>query len=244
VQEMQTKIRAAIENGDLGAVKRLVKTTPGLLHQPVPTGVSHKERGQILRYRPVTLAAVKCQTAILSFLLDAGGDPAEYGNFPLCRAALYDTAVPAIEMLLRHGADVDGVGNDYGPPLVFACEGSALKAMACLLDHGAKITGEGPGLTETVPWNALKHAAYFNRGCPGMLALLLDHGGDPNSEAVDPVKGVPRGSALHNAAEKEDVEGVKLLLEHGAVPNAQNDRGQRPADMTQNREIKKLLEAA
>ena len=89
-------------------------------------------------------------------------------------AALYDRCVLAIGLLLAHGADANRVGNDYGPPLIFACEGSALDTMAFLLSRGAQITGSGKSLTKTVSWNALKHAAFFNKGCPGMLKLLLD----------------------------------------------------------------------
>ena len=115
--ESNDAIREAIENGDLSTVKQLVKAEPDLLHQPIPTGLHRKQQSEVLRYRPVTLAAVKCQTEILSFLLAEGGDPMEYGNFPLCRAALYDRCIPTMELLVQHGADVNRVGNDYGPPL-------------------------------------------------------------------------------------------------------------------------------
>lgn len=168
----------------------------------------------------------------------------EYSNFPLCRAALYDSTIPTMEILVQHGADVNRVGNGYGPPLIFACEGGALESMAWSLEHGAETVGEGPSVTETVSWNALKHAGYFNKRCPGMLVLLLDHGADVNSTFVDPVEGAPRGSALHNVAENEDIAGVKLLLKHGADPDVVNEDGQHPIDMTRNRKIRELLENA
>ena len=176
-------LREAIERGDLSTVKRLVQGEPGLLHEPIPPCDNRKQRGQILRYRPITLATVQCQTEILSFLIAEGGDVMECSNFPLCRASLYDRCIPTIEFLVQHGADVNRVGNDYGPPLIFACEGMALDCMAWLLDNGAEITGTGPSLSQSVSWNALKHATSFNRKCPGMLALLLEHGADVNSTA-------------------------------------------------------------
>ena len=239
------EIKEAIEGNDLPLVKKLLKAEPALLHQPAPEGVSNKERSQIQRYRPVTYSSVLNHTEILSYLLEQGGDAAEYHNFPLCRAALYDRCVPAIGLLLAHGADANRVGNDYGPPLIFACEGSALDTMAFLLSRGAQITGSGKSLTKTVSWNALKHAAFFNKGCPGMLKLLLDHGADPNSTAADQ-QGRPElaNSALHNAAEKGDVKGVKVLLEYGADPQATNAEGKRPVDLTRNKKVRAALESA
>ena len=237
------EIKKAIEDNDLPQVKKLLKAEPGLLHQPAPTGTTDKERSQIQRYHPVTYAAVLNHTEILAYLLDQGGDATEYHNFPLCRAALYDRCVPAMDILLAHGADVNRVGNDYGPPLIFACEGSSLKSMAWLLEHGAQITGSGKSQTKAISWDALKHAAFFNKKCPGMLALLLDHGADPNSTAADQ-QGRPElaNSALHNAAEKGDIKGVKVLLEHGADPQAKNDEGKRPVDVTRNKQVRAVLE--
>ena len=105
------EIKAAIEAGDLPAVKRLLGTQPGLLHQPLPQGLTPRERSEILRYRPLTYAAVLNRTEILDYLLAQGGDALEYGNFPMCRAVLYNRCVPAMEILLAHGGEVDGVGK-------------------------------------------------------------------------------------------------------------------------------------
>ena len=235
-------LRKAIEQGDLCAVKRLVDAEPGLLQEPIPTCDNRKQRGQILRYRPMTLAAVTCQTEILSFLIADGCDVMEASNFPLCRASFYDRCVPAMELLIQHGADVNRASNDYGPPLVFACEGMALDCMAWLLANGAEITGTGPSLSQTVSWNVLKHATSFNRKSPGMLSLLIEHGADVNSTVPD--ASIPGASALHGVAKKGDLAGVKLLLAHGADPHSKDEAGRRPADVTRNRKVRELLETA
>ena len=236
------EIKAAIEAGDLPAVKRLLDSEPGLLHQPLPQGLTPRQRSEILRYRPLTYAAVLNRTETLDYLLARGGDALEYGNFPMCRAALYNRCVPAMEILLAHGADVDGVGNDYGPPLIFSCEGAALDTMAWLLEHGARIAGSGPGLSRTVSWDALKHATSFNRGCPGMLDLLLQHGAEVDSGVEDP--SAPGATALHGAAARGDLKGVKVLLRYGADPRAGNADGKRPAEVTRNKKVRELLEKA
>ena len=235
-------LREAVERGDLSTVKRLLHTEPGLLHESIPPCNDRRQRGQILRYRPMTLAAVECQTEILSFLIAEGGDVMEYSNFPLCRASLYDRCIPTLELLVQHGAEVNRVGNDYGPPLIFACEGMALDCMAWLLDNGAAITGTGPSLSETVSWNALKHAGFFNRKCSGMLDLLLEHGADVNSSVVDEVGGDPETTVLHNVAESGDIAGVELLLTHGADQGAKNGKGQRPVEVARERKVRELLE--
>ena len=234
--------KAAIEAGDLSAVKHLIEAEPGLLHQPLPQGVTPRERTGILRYRPLTYTAVLNRTEILLYLLEQGGDAMEYSNFPMCRAALYDRCVPAMEILLEHGAEVDRVGNDYGPPLIFACEGSALETMAWLLEHGARIAGSGPSLSRTVTRDALKHATSFNRGCPGMLDLLLERGAEVDSGVEDP--SAPGATALHGAAAKGDLKGVKVLLQYGADPQAENAEGRRPAEVTRNKKVRELLEKA
>lgn len=48
-------------------------------------------------------------------------------------------------------------------------------------------------------------------------------------------------TALHYAAEKNDVEAVKLLLANGADKNLKTNDGKTPAELTTNKTIKKLL---
>ncbi len=250
MSEKNDDMREAIDQSDMTAVKGLLQAHPHLLCQPLPPidtsdrdapdfNKKCKQRGQILRYRPVTYASVRAETEILDFLLAAGGDPMEYSNFPLCRAALYSRCIPTMEMLIDHGAKVDRVGNDYGPPLIFAVEGANIDCMRLLLEKGAKISGSGESLTQTITWDALKHATSFNRRTPGMLALLLEYGADANSKVPDP--STPNASALHGAAEKGDIKGVRLLLEHGADPYMENGQGKRPVEVTKNKQVREFL---
>jgi len=197
-------LREAINTSDLATVKRLVKDDPELLTAIVHPGTNRN-------YRPITEAAVECQLEILTFLIASGGDVAEDGNYALKRASLYDRCIPAIEMLVEHGADVNSPDV-----LIAACEGKALACMKWLLEHGAQITGSAEAPRGMVDWNAFTHAAHFNRQCPGMLALLLEYGAKVDD--VHPDLGNTLGStALHNAARQGDVPGVTLLLEHGAI---------------------------
>ena len=110
------------------------------------------------------------------------------------------------------------------------------------MENGALIAGSGPSETQTVSWDALKHATSFNRKCPSMLALLLDYGADVNSPIVDQRGGRKNNTALHGAAEKGDIKGVKLLLAQGADLDAKNNQGQRPVEVTRNQKVRELLE--
>jgi ankyrin repeat protein len=112
--------------------------------------------------------------------------------------------------------------------------------MAWLLAHGAKMAGSASGLTKTVSWDALKHAISFNRGCPGMLELLLKHGANVDSSIED--ASTPGATALHGAAAKRDAKGVKVLLEYGADPIKKNAEGKRSMEVTRNKKVREVLE--
>ena len=62
------------------------------------------------------------------------------------------------------------------------------------------------------------------------------------TDKVDQRGGRKNNTALHGAAEKGDIKGVKLLLAQGADLNAKNNQGQRPVEVTRNQKVRELLE--
>jgi ankyrin repeat protein len=60
-------------------------------------------------------------------------------------------------------------------------------------------------------------SAAARRGDIAMVALLLEHGADPNL----PEEGAPQGHALWSAVDRRDHELVRLLLRYGADPNCE-----------------------
>ena len=228
----------AIEAGDLALVHELIPAQPDRLRGPLPTGENPS-------FRPMTIATVNCQAEILSFLIAEEGDVMDHSNFPLCRAATRGGCVPTMELLIDHGADVDKVCQDYGPPIIYAVEGGSCDSMELLLQRGAKIAGNVPGSDgQTVSWDALKHAGHFNRDNPWMLPLLIEHGAEVNSAIADQKGGKEHNSALHNVAAKGDIRGVRLLLEHGADAEVENNKGLRPIEVTRSKKVRELLERA
>lgn len=221
-------LRNAICRGELAQVKQLVSTDRGLLHSVLVPGENR-------RYRPLTLAAVQCQLPILEFVIGEGCSVIEDDNYPMFRAALYNECVSALELLVRQGAEVNGVWADYGPPLIATCEYPALVCMEWLLDHGAHIAGRGQGASRLVEWDAVVHAAQVHDEHPELLECLLRRGGQ--------VTGHEHGdTALHVVAKRGNIAGVRLLLERGADPDAQDANGRRPIDLTTNHKIRDLLQ--
>jgi ankyrin repeat protein len=225
------QLRIAINAGNLAAVRQMIAADPSLLHAIIRPGRNRD-------YRPLTEAAVECQLEILEFLIAAGASVTEDQHYPLFRASLYDRCVPALELLVRHGADVNGVWDDWGPPIRAACEGQAPACLDWLLDHGAHLTGTAPGATRSVTWNAVLEAAYYQKTCPALLPNIIAHGGDVNTHG-------PEGETpLHVTARRGDLAGVRLLLDHGADPSLKDNAGRRPLDVTRNKRVYQLLEAA
>ena len=75
---------------------------------------------------------------------------------------------------------------------------------------------------------------------PRVVRLLLDHGADPNILARIQQGNTP----LHRASRSGRIEIVRLLVEHGASVEAQDDGGMTPLDVAsgeQREEIIKLL---
>jgi ankyrin repeat protein len=225
------QLRLAIDAGDLTAVRSLVTEEPALLQTIIRPGRNRD-------YRPLTEAAVECRLEVLRFLIDSGCDVNEDHNYPMFRAALYERCIPAMDMLVRHGADVNGIWDDYGPPIIASCEGMAPACMRWLLDQGAQIAGTSRGVTRDVPWNAVAHAASFHKWRPELLEIVLERGGDVNGHGW-------RGeTALHAAARRGDTAGVKWLLQRGADARLTDAAGRRAVEVTRNKQVRALLEAA
>jgi ankyrin repeat protein len=134
-------------------------------------------------------------------------------------------------MLVEFGAELKTKSRGGFTAFLFAVRNGNLETAKLLLDHGANVNDAAPDGS-----NALSMAvvnAYFE-----LAALLVNRGADPNSND-------PRGSVLHTLAwlRKPGADGAagvgntphgppvplgkvtsfelaKLLLEHGANPNA------------------------
>ncbi len=135
----------------------------------------------------------------------------------LLHHAATDGTKEIVEVLLRHGADVNAVtktGRDNALHYAISWSNS-LDIATMLVDAGAiidlRMSGGG---------TCLSHAAY--RGNTQGVEFLLQHG------AVADLQDEGGNTALYSAAMGGRSGTVKLLIEHGADVNIRNKKGRTP----------------
>ena len=126
-----------------------------------------------------------------------------------------------VELLLAAGADATrlGVGRWVLHP----------RLSRLLADHGAAIDSSGSWIGASCTGN------QGRKDDPEFVRALLRHGaratdrrsGEPGETAG---VGALNATALHFAAKAGFVETIKVLLEHGADPQARDSRGRTPLD--------------
>jgi ankyrin repeat protein len=144
------QLKQAIDTNDVESVKALMIHNPELHRAPIQQGrPSHAHH---VRW-PLTWAA-ECRVpwgppnparlAIAKWMIENGSDVHQDGDAPLGRAALNDSRIPMMELLVAHGADVNALSHGHFPILFAPCEALAPTALKWLLDHGANPNGGDP----------------------------------------------------------------------------------------------------
>jgi ankyrin repeat protein len=147
-------------------------------------------------------------------LLDAGvpvDSLDKDGNPPLIHAANRGN-IGICQLLLKHNANIEGIGHSY-TPLWYAARSGYYEACKLLIDHHAQIDakcfrGETP----------LMAAISYSRICQ----LLLEHNAQANETRTDGT------TPLMLAADKGDIIVCQLLLEHKAQVDTKNNEGKTP----------------
>lgn len=179
---------------------------------------------------PVMTAARTGAPDVLEALLSAGADPnarGTRGQTALMWAASQKHA-EAVRVLIEHGADVHARSDTWSqvmavPPhadpanqqdvphggntaLLFASRVGDVASAQLLLDAGADVDA-------TDAWGLSPIGLAAHSGFAELAELLLERGADPD------VAGAPF-SALHAAILRRDEQVARILLAHGADPNA------------------------
>jgi ankyrin repeat protein len=168
----------------------------------------------------------------------AGQNDANRGDL---RAALDATSsaddTGAMELLIAHGAPVNGIGSSR-PPLIWAAYSSRSDVVTLLLRHGADVRWRWTAGTTSLHW-----AASAPQGSDPMIAQLLAAGADVDAKDSN-------GETPLMYAVEAGPRNVRLLLRHGANPAIRDRNGDTALDHARrtvspnNKAIARLLIAA
>ena len=162
-------------------------------------------------------------------MLEAGADPDVYMNRPPYWRPLHAAiealeeggSLEALELLIRHGARVDGRDREGdATPLLMAVFRGCTDAARLLLEHGADANAVGGEGDSPLCWAA-------REGDVELARLLLEHGA---GATIDAGRGVDGMNALGAAARQLNPAMVRLLLDAGARPDAEDADGLRAVD--------------
>jgi ankyrin repeat protein len=164
-------------------------------------------------------------------LLTANPDAARATN-ALKRSVLAPAAdlgdVNIVELLLDHGAPVNGQPGDEDSPLLAAMSGNRTNIVRLLVERGADVNATGAsGLAP------LHNAAIY--GSTDVAQFLIEDKADINVRVSSGNRPQPFGpplgaTPLHLAVLVGETNMIDLLLKSGADVNAVNRSGQTPLD--------------
>ena len=134
-------------------------------------------------------------------------------------AALHEKHFQLAELLHQHGADVDVRGESNRTSLLIACVDGILEVVQWLLDHGADVNAQSNDpstpIIEAVGWGQLQ-----------VVQMLIEFNSD-----IEVLTAFGRGP-FHLAASRHDnddhVGVMRLLFDHGAIPNTRDNNGSTP----------------
>ena len=204
------------ETKELVRVREMAKNSPDLLD-----AVNREENPQTT---PLTRAAMKGWTEVVTFLLDQGADVngATGSEVPLLHAAGKGHK-KVVELLLARGAEINRRDRLGDTALIHGCANGRLEIARLLLDRGAD-----PKLANNVGRTPLNAACWAKS--TEIARLLLEKGADPNllSGWAPGGRGSEEGTPLLQAIGWDLVELATLLLEKGADPNLPHPSGVPP----------------
>jgi ankyrin repeat protein len=243
----------AVRTADRQAFDKLVADDPALLNARGPEGST-----------PFMYAALYADAATLERLIKLGADPNKRNDAGATALMWSALDLAKTRVLVSAGADVNAQSDDARTPLMIAAgrAGSA-PIVKLLLSHGAKPNPTSNPGAESSP---LLEAAIA--GDPEIIQLLLDKGADVKeiggtaisraagaacTKCVDllvacKMDAMQYSIALGESAVLDNPKLIRILLDHGADPNAVDATGRTAlmyaavSDLLPVEQIKMLLD--
>jgi ankyrin repeat protein len=166
------------------------------------------------------MTAVQCDSLDAASALLAGGARIDAENSVQDRPVHFAQTIPAFELLVRSGCDLNVVSGQGRWPLYEAAESGNAAHVNWLVEHGAQVDLTSTGETAL-------HASVRSDDL-ATVAALLDAGASPNARDVD-------GWTPLFCLSSPEV--ARLLLDHGADPATADDCGMSPCDWIEDPEI-------
>lgn len=154
---------------------------------------------------PLAIAVLESKVELVQLFLMYGGDPNRImanGNTVLVRAIDRKTPKRLIELVLNYGSDPNGKNGEGTSPMFQAISMQRFDVAQVLLDRGADPNLPGP-----------KHLLWPASYQAPLLKLLLARGAD--------FRRAP--GVMELATSINNIESVRILLNHGVDPNAKKD---------------------
>ena len=163
---------------------------------------------------PLMIAASNDKLQAVKYLLKQGADPSLQDNngWNVLHRLSRVGNPEGIELMPTHVPCIDSVTKEGLTPLMIAAGNDNLQAVKCLLKQGAD-----PSLQDIKGWSGL-HSSSLG-GNPEVIELMLSH--VPSIDSITKEGLTP----LMIAALNDKLQAVKYLLEQGADPSLQNNKG-------------------
>lgn len=164
------------------------------------------------------LSAAKGHVGCVQLLIEAGAkcNVQEKDGLSPLHLAVYHGHVKCVKVLIEHGADVNSTSRFGSTPLHQAAYFGHFDCAAVLLAAGALANVEEA-------WGQTPLFLAAQRAHSDVLKLLLQYGAYVNQTDKAHYK-----TGLHVACEAQSVACVQYLLDAGADPNVQAERGRTP----------------
>ena len=146
-------------------------------------------------------------------------------------AALVGRHFEIAQVLHRNGSSVNPWGSAGWTLLGSAANYGDLEMVQVLLDYGVDVNGFNT--QDALRCSALHNASWGKD--PRSVRLLLERGADPNALSKDDL------TPLHLASRHGKTEIARLLVEYGAIVEAEDSLGRTPLDFASCDEIVELL---